>query len=814
MGEKVHIGIAGREKIGCEFATRLDFASALTKGRTAMTPACRDGVIRHNPAPLRAIPCFADWFESTRWPQRALRLSRLGSYPLLSRPLFSLSSLPRSGDSSPDCTRISFHMRSSRTRRRPRRLFLEHLPKRELLAGDLEFTQSADITGIEFEVAGEIFQATETNNPVVDIQAGQSIRITGIDYRIADNAPTEDGALAFEIYRRREHGALDVGSFDYTNGRFGSPIENSLAIGSVNQHPGVEEGWIVEDVDNRIAIIAIRYVGDQSNIEDRFFLDINSFVNFNVSDDVGGLASDDPRWTVSANSASGDSSINGAGQNNGAGGDVDARPLGVAILDGSDNPGQRFEIAVDASTTDVSDFANGFVIFDYEGENDFAYAGFRAIADEFVIGVFDGEFRDLASFSEPIELDQVYDLRVAVDGDRVALAADGVFKLAYEFDRDVNDGSIGVGNQRASTSFENLTVFENDTIRLGTSGEVVDLPAEVLEAQQRLEVARSAQAVASEQVSAARANLDQSRRDVAEARSAFRSARNLERSLRRGDPDSFAEAREARIDAAADLAEARQARRDAATELRSARVESRAVRREASRADRAFQRTLANFSPEDLPNTVYALNFNHQDNGELINAVGGSETLAGQLHLLPDGETDLAISLINDDALPERTETRAFATLRADQVEGRFANGFIIFDYQSPTDFKYAGAWAGADQWSIGHHLDGQWNNLATLDAPIGEGPALDLQIWIQQNQVTLLVAGEPTLIHQFDASVDGGSLGVGSLNAQSRFDQVAVLPLHGADAPETSLSPQSTETIAAVESSVAAIDTAITELF
>ena len=40
-----------------------------------------------------------------------------------------------------------------------------------------------------------------------------------------------------------------------------------------------------------------------------------------------------------------------------------------------------------------------------------------------------------------------------------------------------------------------------------------------------------------------------------------------------------------------------------------------------------------------------------------------------------------------------------------------YSNGFIIFDYKSPTDFKYAGAFVGNQQWVIGHRDGSGWYN-------------------------------------------------------------------------------------------------------
>ena len=175
---------------------------------------------------------------------------------------------------------------------------------------------------------------------------------------------------------------------------------------------------------------------------------------------------------------------------------------------------------------------------------------------------------------------------------------------------------------------------------------------------------------------------------------------------------------------------------------------------------------------------AYALNFNRQDDGAFETVAGSSERLAGQLHLVPS-EDLLAVAVLDNAALPERTATRVYTTIRADELPGLDQNAFIVFDYQSPEDFKYAGAWAGTDKWAIGEVINGQLVDVAELNEVIGQGPAYELQIWIQNDSLTLLVEGQPKLQHSFEEPVDDGQIGVASYGGRSRFDQVAVMQLY-----------------------------------
>ena len=719
---------------------------------------------------------------------------------------------------------------AAKVRRRPR---LERLAKRQLMAGDVDFIQSADITGVYFEVDGEQHFADEAGMPALAVEEGQNIRVTGIRYDVAADAPTEDGVIAFEVYRRREHGALEIGSYDYTDGRYGDPVENSLARGQSYVHPGIESGWDLDAIDNRVAVVAIRYVGDQWNIEDRFYIDVAPQTPEALAGWAASIQTSDEAVTIETNRVTGESSPQNVSDDDG---------YFVATVAAADEASQRYEITVDASTSENGDYANGFVVLDYESEDDFIYVGLRAHADRWVIGQFDGNFHDVAALAEPIELDQSYDLRVAVDGSHVALAVDGVFKVSHDFDRDLSDGSAGLANQRAFTTFENFDFFENShtlveeetaTDAADDAAEESDIDADAerqAEEQQRLREAFDRQTAALQsavdqassellraesEYSATLEHFDSLSARLQQAEAAYDQAKQREKDLKKASKDVRAEAKAARK--AAD-----EYRKQLREELRDAEGDSAAAQALLGKAHQDYEQAVKALDdhfetgfdpnlgfatpsedahddgdePSDDPSIVpeivdmddlikedsciaYSLNFNHQDRGAFEAVVGRTETVAGQMHLLP-GESSLAIAVLDDEVLPERTETRMYATVHADKVGNLYQNGFIIFDYQSPDDFKYAGAWAGADRWAIGHYQDGQFNDLKTLAQDIAEGPAYELQIWIEGADVTFLVTGEEKLSHTFDAPVDGGSLAVGGYHSQPRFDQVAVMQLYG----------------------------------
>ena len=80
----------------------------------------------------------------------------------------------------------------------------------------------------------------------------------------------------------------------------------------------------------------------------------------------------------------------------------------------------------------------------------------------------------------------------------------------------------------------------------------------------------------------------------------------------------------------------------------------------------------------------------------------------------PHPRSDGISTVTTADLLPD--SVRLAATVSADPAGANVnSNGLLIFDYQSPTDFRFAGAYAGADRWVIGHRTASTWVEDASL---------------------------------------------------------------------------------------------------
>jgi hypothetical protein len=148
----------------------------------------------------------------------------------------------------------------------------------------------------------------------------------------------------------------------------------------------------------------------------------------------------------------------------------------------------------------------------------------------------------------------------------------------------------------------------------------------------------------------------------------------------------------------------------------------------------------------------------------------------GSYHVSPEISGDGISTLLLGEQLPEDMEIAV--TFSADDViPGRFSNGFIVFDYQSPTDFKYAGAFLHRDEWAIGHRTAAGWVDDILVSAPLGGLTDYDIRVTIENgSNVSLFHADALVASHTFDDSVTDGAVGLGSYNSITRFDDFSAV--------------------------------------
>ena len=114
------------------------------------------------------------------------------------------------------------------------------------------------------------------------------------------------------------------------------------------------------------------------------------------------------------------------------------------------------------------------------------------------------------------------------------------------------------------------------------------------------------------------------------------------------------------------------------------------------------------------------------------------------------------------------------------QPDGASKNAFIIFDYQSPTDFKYVDVWDSADRWVIGYY-NGSWNMLSTFLEPIDTSRWYRVRVEINGNSVTLYVDDDRDgsgFIYKTEATftdIGTGAVGLATVDSHAHFDNFSV---------------------------------------
>jgi hypothetical protein len=156
-----------------------------------------------------------------------------------------------------------------------------------------------------------------------------------------------------------------------------------------------------------------------------------------------------------------------------------------------------------------------------------------------------------------------------------------------------------------------------------------------------------------------------------------------------------------------------------------------------------------------------------------------------------------------DSFLPSYFEM--LATINADKSRAGFdSNAYVIFDYQSPTDFKFAGIDVKINKLQMGHrdatgwHVDVQTPRQLNADTDYNLLLALNglTATLVVDNTWTLSYAFEPREIDGVPVNLNTGMVGIGANNARARIDNVVVQTLpqgivfEGSEDFETTLVP------------------------
>jgi subtilisin-like proprotein convertase family protein/Ca2+-binding RTX toxin-like protein len=156
----------------------------------------------------------------------------------------------------------------------------------------------------------------------------------------------------------------------------------------------------------------------------------------------------------------------------------------------------------------------------------------------------------------------------------------------------------------------------------------------------------------------------------------------------------------------------------------------------------------------------------------------------GRLEVAPEFlGGDAASVFYVDQALPGYFEIRAVINA-AKPTAGSKSNSYLIFDYASPTDFKFAGVNISTDKLVMGRRTEAGW--IIDVQTPAQLKPDTDYSLLLAINGTvaTLVVDGAMVFTHVFATTTDQygvtqglnrGMVGLGAENSAARIDNVAV---------------------------------------
>jgi hypothetical protein len=157
---------------------------------------------------------------------------------------------------------------------------------------------------------------------------------------------------------------------------------------------------------------------------------------------------------------------------------------------------------------------------------------------------------------------------------------------------------------------------------------------------------------------------------------------------------------------------------------------------------------------------------------------GDWKVQGGKYHATPEALLTDAVSVYYiDEVMPGYFEV--LVTANMDRPTARLkANAYIIFDYQSATDFKFAGINGSTNKLEVGHRTEAGWQSLAQGNLQMPANKDHQLKLFVNGNQVTLLVNNVASISYAFSGPLSHGMLGLGVDNAKVRFDNLRVLVL------------------------------------
>ncbi|HEV2293601.1 MAG TPA: hypothetical protein VGR35_07085 [Tepidisphaeraceae bacterium] len=188
--------------------------------------------------------------------------------------------------------------------------------------------------------------------------------------------------------------------------------------------------------------------------------------------------------------------------------------------------------------------------------------------------------------------------------------------------------------------------------------------------------------------------------------------------------------------------------------------------------------------PGGKRDVLRSANFNGNQAMGFVAETGLWQVSGGRYNVEPSQLGGDAVSLFNvDEYIPVYFEV--LATVNAVKPTAGFkANAYLVFDYQSPTDFKFAGVNVSTNSLEIGRRTAAGWIVDTKVPMLLKHAQDYNLFLAVNGNAVTLVVNNNTTLTHTFAARRDAdgfahtiseGMIGLGGAGAKAQIDNVVV---------------------------------------
>jgi predicted outer membrane repeat protein len=105
-----------------------------------------------------------------------------------------------------------------------------------------------------------------------------------------------------------------------------------------------------------------------------------------------------------------------------------------------------------------------------------------------------------------------------------------------------------------------------------------------------------------------------------------------------------------------------------------------------------------------------------------------------------------------------------------------WSNAVIVFDYVSPTNYKFAGVFEIIDRLIIGQVVNGKVSYLAQKKFPASPNTSIPLSLNINRATNLVTITSGATVVSRTFSALGTGTVGVGTINANARFDNLNIV--------------------------------------